>query len=143
MLPLIIHSFPFYYPSLSNDIILLIRGQCLPPSNLVSSHNLAITHNSSGLCWAVPIVSTFALLCSRLLTIVFELQHSAARMPCTLLQTIEEPIPAASSSVGKEAVAYGTALPLVADAISVLAGQPTVNHDFDLGGTARHGCWVI
>jgi hypothetical protein len=57
------------------------------------------------------------------------------------IAAIGQPISGGPSSVGKEAVAYGDALPLTSDAKTVLASHPVVNHDFDLGGNSQ--VWML
>lgn len=55
--------------------------------------------------------------------------------------SIGQPAPIQSAAVGKEAVAFGTALPQIADATAALAGNPNVHHDFDLGGNSQ--AWLL
>ncbi|TAK65319.1 MAG: hypothetical protein EPO18_00065 [Methylobacter sp.] len=57
------------------------------------------------------------------------------------IATIMQPAIAASSAVGKEAAAYGTALPQLADVSTALEGQSTVKHYFDLDGNSQ--IWLL
>jgi hypothetical protein len=56
------------------------------------------------------------------------------------IAAIGQALPAASSSAGKEAVAYGTALPLAGDVASGLAGQTIVSQDFNAAGSQA---WLL
>jgi hypothetical protein len=54
---------------------------------------------------------------------------------------IGQPAPAASTSFGKEAVAFGTALPQTADVNTALVTSPNVHHNFDVGGNSQG--WLL
>src|SRR5688572_15338993 len=107
------HAFPSGtgVRSRSSSMILSTRRVWRPPANGVLSHTSSIRRASPGLTTEAPSASTFASLCSRLLSTVFTSWHSAQRTPGTRLAAMVEPMPAPSMTTPRAARPVATASP--------------------------------